>query len=88
MSITFDGFDLLAFIVLGVMLATLVVAIVFLGSLPGKIAAKRGHPYAAAVNVASWISFLTLGALWPLALIWAYLPWPQPSEVVKGGAVR
>lgn len=73
----FDGFDIFAFVVFAVLLAVAVAVIVMLGALPGTIAAKRGHPYAAAVNVAAWISLLTLGALWPLALVWAFLPWPS-----------
>ncbi|MGO9107818.1 MAG: DUF3302 domain-containing protein [Thermoguttaceae bacterium] len=74
---TIDGFDIFAFIVFAVLLAVAVVVIVMLGTLPGKIAAKRCHPYAAAVNVAAWISLVTLGALWPLALVWAFMPWPS-----------
>jgi len=34
------------------------VIIVLLGSLPGKIAASRNHPYATAISAAAWISFL------------------------------
>ena len=78
----------LNYVALGViaLLALLVtVAIVQLGSLPGKIAHRRGHPQADAVNAASWISFLTLGALWPLAFVWAFYHFPasasqQPPE--------
>lgn len=43
-----------------------------LGMWPGKIARERGHPQADAINVASWVGIITLGLLWPLALIWAY----------------
>ena len=56
------------------------VAIVQLGSLPGKIARRRGHPQADAVNAASWISFLTLGALWPLAFVWAFFHYPSGAS--------
>ena len=69
--IEFDFFDLFAFVVFTVLVGVVVVAIVALGSLPGKIAAGRGHPQAKAINAAAWISLITLGALWPLALIWA-----------------
>jgi hypothetical protein len=47
--------------------------IVFLGSLPGKIASKRNHPYADGVNAASWIGLAT-GVFWPVAFIWAFCP--------------
>ena len=73
---TIDGFDIFAFVVFAVLLAAVVVIIVLLGALPGKIAARRCHPHAAAVNAAAWISMVTLGALWPIALVWAFLPWP------------
>ena len=55
--------------------------IVFLGSLPGKIAQRRGHPWPDAVNAASWIGLAT-GIFWPLAFIWAFLPVPTAA----GGA--
>ena len=49
--------------------------VVFIGSLPGKIARRRGHPWPDAVNAASWIGLAT-GVLWPLAFVWAFLPIP------------
>ena len=67
-----DAFDVMAFVVFGVLLIAAVVIIVSLGQLPGRIAAQRGHSQAAAVNVASWLGLATLGLLWPLALIWAF----------------
>lgn len=68
-----DAFDYFAFVVLGVLLATVVVIVVTLGALPGKIATQRGHPHATAVTAAGWISLATLGALWPLAFVWAFM---------------
>ena len=65
----------LSYVALGViafLIVMIAVIIVQLGSLPGKIAHRRGHPQADAVNAASWISFVTLGALWPLAFVWAF----------------
>lgn len=67
-----DVFDVFAFVVFAVLLIAAVIVIVTLGSLPGKIAKKRCHPQADAVNVASWLGIATLGILWPLALIWAF----------------
>lgn len=83
--IEIDAFDYFAFLVMTVLLVTVVVIIVLLGSLPGKIAASRNHPYAAAVNAAGWISLFTLGVLWPIAFVWAFLPFlppkfPQPAS--------
>jgi hypothetical protein len=54
-------------------------SIVALGSLPGKIALQRGHPYPDAVNAASWIGLAT-GVFWPVAFIWAFLPVPYPAS--------
>lgn len=75
----FDGYDIFAFVVIAILLVTAVVVIVAIGSLPGKIAAQRKHPHAAAINVAGWISLVTLGALWPIALVWAFLS-PIPTD--------
>jgi hypothetical protein len=64
--------DVLTFIVLGVLLSAGLYVAFRLGALPGQIAKKRGHPQADAINVAGWVGLLTLGLLWPLALIWAF----------------
>jgi hypothetical protein len=81
-AVTIDGFDLFAFLVLAVLLATAVVIVVFLGGLPGRIARSSNHPYAKAINAAGWISLVTLGALWPIAFVWAFMsPLPKPSVI-------
>jgi hypothetical protein len=72
--VAFDAFDIFAFVVFGVLFAVVVVAIVVLGGLPGRIATNRKHPYSAAITAAGWISLITLGALWPIAFIWAFMP--------------
>ena len=64
--------DVLTFIVLGVLLSAGLYAAFRLGALPGQIARRRGHPQADAINAAGWLGLLTLGLLWPLALIWAF----------------
>jgi hypothetical protein len=68
-----DIFDIFAFAVFAVLLAALVIIVVTLGSLPGQLAYKHGHPQAAAITVAGWLGVVTGGILWPLALIWAFL---------------
>jgi hypothetical protein len=84
-----DIFDIFAFVVFGVLLVAVVVIVVSLGSLPGQIAQKRGHPQATAITVASWLGIATAGLLWPLALIWAFLK-PSaaglPSSVLQPAA--
>jgi hypothetical protein len=75
-----DAFDVMAFVVFGVLIAVTVIIVVSLGQLPGRIAQCRKHPQAAAVNVAGWLGLATLGLVWPLALIWAF--WnPDQQEV-------
>ena len=67
------GIDIFAIFVLLVIVATVVYIWVALSMLPGQIAQKRGHPQAEAVNVCGWMGGLTMGILWPLAFIWAYM---------------
>jgi hypothetical protein len=80
-----DAFDVMAFAVFGVLLVVAVILVVTVGQLPGRIAQKRGHPQAAAITVAGWLGVATLGLLWPLALIWAFL---KPLPVVPSGSTE
>jgi Protein of unknown function (DUF3302) len=74
--------DLFAWIVLAILVASAVAMIFIAGSLPGQIARRRGHPWAQAVRMAGWITLFFGFALWPLALIWAYVDVPaaRPGE--------
>jgi hypothetical protein len=75
-----------ALFVIVFLICGLAAVIVALGSLPGKIALKRGHPWPEAVNVASWVGLAT-GVFWPIAFIWAYLPVPASGGgAATGGA--
>ena len=74
-----DAFDIIAFVVFGVLIVAAVVIVVWLGQLPGRIAQKRGHPQAAAITAASWVGLATGGVLWLIAFIWAFL---TPVSVV------
>src|SRR4029079_11136692 len=65
--------------VFAVLFAILVTLVVVLGALPGRIAARRGHPQAKAVAAAGWISLITLFAIWPIAFIWAFVQ-PRSAE--------
>jgi hypothetical protein len=76
--------DYVALFVIVFMICGLAAVIVALGSLPGKIAKKRGHPWPDAVNVASWIGLAT-GIFWPIAFIWAYLPVPVSGSTAASG---
>jgi hypothetical protein len=76
--------DYIALFVIFFMICGAAAVIVALGSLPGKIARKRGHPWPEAVNVASWIGLAT-GIFWPIAFIWAYLPVPASGGSASTG---
>ncbi len=76
--------DYVALFVIFFLICGLAAVIVALGSLPGKIARKRSHPWPDAVNVASWIGLAT-GIFWPIAFIWAYLPVPASGSSASTG---
>ncbi|MCA1426125.1 MULTISPECIES: DUF3302 domain-containing protein [unclassified Bradyrhizobium] len=71
-----SGLDVLAWIVLAILLAVLVLVIWLVGSMPGHVARRRRHPWAEAVGVAGWITLIFGFALWPIAMIWAYVDVP------------
>ncbi len=48
-------------------------AIIALCDIPYQIAKKRNHPQQDAIQIAGWLSLLTLQILWPLVWIWATL---------------
>lgn len=74
-----SGLDIFALVIIFFLIVAFAAVIVILGSLPGKIAVKRGHPAPDAVNVASWIGIAT-GIFWPIAFIWAFLPIPRSAQ--------
>ena len=67
-----DILDVFTFIVIAVLLVVAMFCFMKLGELPGKIASKRSHPQADAITICGWLGVLTLGLLWPIAIIWAY----------------
>ncbi len=73
-----DVFDIMAFAVFGVLIVAAVIVVVVLGGLPGRVARRRNHPQAAAVNAAGWLGLVVV-VLWPLALIWAFLSAPSAT---------
>lgn len=75
--------DIFAWIVLAVVALTLVAAFVALGSMPGRIARKRGHPWAQAVAVGSWATLICGFVFWPLILTWAYVDAPARRETTR-----
>jgi hypothetical protein len=55
-----DVYDIIAFVLFGAILAVSVQVVVTLGTLPGRVAQKRGHPQAGAIAIASWLGLATL----------------------------
>ena len=74
--------DVFAFVVFGILFLTIVIAVVGLGSLPGNIARRRDHPQADAITAAGWIGIASLGILWPIAFVWAFLR-PASNAVAR-----
>ena len=80
----------LTWIVLIALAAMVGALIVGLGTWPGKVAKRRGHPQVDAINVMSWLGIITMGLLWPIALVWAYTRPPYmlqaSGEPIEGAA--
>jgi hypothetical protein len=68
-----DFLDIFALIVMAILLAMVIWLVVLLGSMPGNIAKKRGHPQTEAIQVLGWIGIITLGISWFIAIVWAYI---------------
>jgi len=52
----------------------------FLGSLPGRVAAERGHPKVDAIKIGGWATMVFGIVGWPWVLMWAY---SHPSQEDK-----
>ncbi len=83
----FDGLQIFALIILITIAISIVGVWVFLGMLPGKIAKKRNHPQAEAINVCGWWGAITMGLLMPLAFIWAHTV-PKKDTVIQPKALK
>ncbi|RKZ99811.1 MAG: hypothetical protein DRQ47_10430 [Gammaproteobacteria bacterium] len=77
-------------------LVTLVLTVVlalylvwFLGGLPGRVAAERGHPKVDAIKIGGWATMIFGIVGWPWVLMWAYShphPHPRPEDKVLDDA--
>jgi len=85
-----DNPEALMAISLGLILCCVIVIIlfiIFVHTMPGKIAKRRGNPQAEAIEILSLLGLLIF-PLWMAALVWAYIrPFILPVEVV-GNADR
>lgn len=68
-----DIATLFAWFVLALLFAVGVGLIVWLGSLPGKLAVQRNHPQINAINALSWFGLLFGGVGWVVAFVWSLL---------------
>ncbi|MEE2729971.1 MAG: DUF3302 domain-containing protein [Pseudomonadota bacterium] len=59
--------------------------IIAVHDIPYEIAKERQHPHQDAINVAGWISLLTLHVIWPFLWIWATLYRPERGWGFKDG---
>jgi hypothetical protein len=66
-----DALDVMALFCLAMMAVIFVSIFIFLGSLPGQIAKKRGHPNAKAIPVGGWATLVFALVGWPFVLMWA-----------------
>jgi hypothetical protein len=66
-----DGYDYLTFVVVLIGIVAIFYAIIQIGGLPGKIAARRKHPHADTVKLLGWVGLFT-ALPWIHALIWAF----------------
>jgi Na+/H+ antiporter NhaD/arsenite permease-like protein len=66
----------------------IVLFIIFVHTMPGKIARKRGNPQAEAIEILSLLGLLMF-PLWMAALVWAYLrPFSVPVAFSGGPGPR
>lgn len=79
-----DVASIFACCVITILFLVIVSAIVMLGSLPGRIAKGRNHPHTDAINAASWIGLALGGIFWPLAFVWAFLPFGNSTSAADG----
>jgi hypothetical protein len=74
------GLDVVAIIILLLLLLLGIAVFVFLGSWPGRVAARRGHEYAEAITVGGWVTLVLGAVFWPLVLTWAYAGGSEPES--------
>lgn len=83
-----DNPQMLMAVSVGLILTCIIVIIlfiIFVHTMPGKIARKRGNAQAEAIEILSLMGLLIF-PLWMAALVWAYLkPFTVPIDLVDHG---
>lgn len=75
-----DNYEMIKHISLLLILFSVIIialAVIFVHTMPGKIARSRNHPQAEAIEITSLLGLLVF-PLWMAALIWAYIKPTQP----------
>ena len=83
-----SGLDIFAIIVLLILIVAAVAIWIALAMLPGKIAAKRNHPQAEAINIGGWLGAIFGGVFWPIILVWAFTKPTVPASAAEQGEVQ
>ena len=65
-------FDIFAWIVMAILVASGVGIVLLMGMWPGRVAHARKHPQAEAIAVGGWLTLFLGFVFWPLVVIWAY----------------
>lgn len=78
--------DYAALVLLIVMILLVVYGVVAVWGIPYEIAKSRNHPHQDAIGAATWVSLLTLGALWPFLWIWAMAYRPDRGWGLSAGS--
>ncbi len=73
-----------ALFVIALLFVLAVVLVVWIGSLPARIARRRHHPQVDAINAMSWLGLLLTGGVgWGLALVWALVRYDSGALVAS-----
>jgi hypothetical protein len=75
-------FALLLLFSIGIVLSY---GLIIIHDIPYKIAKKRNHPHAEAIEAAGWVSLILMHAIWPFLWIWAMLYQPEKGFGMSGG---
>jgi hypothetical protein len=81
-----ETIDVMTLVIILIVIVSTVAFLLWLASVPGKVARARGHAQSDAVNVAGWLSLLTCFTTWPFVLVWAYCR-PVAVRMADGDSV-
>ena len=80
--------DFAAILILLLMLAIIIAIAVVAGMWPGRVAVRRNHPYAEAIQIGGWITLICGGIFWPAVLIWAYAGGSEPPSAKQSSNIE